>query len=225
MALDKHYFSQAAFEEINNSIFRRGHVALGLSSAISSSGMAFDFNWFKKNIMSAKTSYDEKELELLFHLASNPKPLHAVEVIILTLTFAIPLMGDMMALYVGKAFGKRKFCPAVSPKKTLEGSLGGLAGSVLAAVIIYLMSLWLCNEATRSYLPAWWMYPLLGLAGGQVFSNFLFGQIDQLAICFVTEPVWISFAASAAITAAISGVIHFFAFRKIRDLKLSDIQK
>ena len=66
---------------------------------------------------------------------------------------------------------------------------------------------------------------LLGLAGGQVFSNFLFGQIDQLAICFVTEPVWISFAASAAITAAISGVIHFFAFRKIRDLKLSDIQK
>ena len=27
--------------------------------------MAFDFNWFKKNIMSAKTSYDEKELELL----------------------------------------------------------------------------------------------------------------------------------------------------------------
>ena len=55
----------AVFEEINNSIFRRGHVALGLSSAISSSGMAFDFNWFKKNIMSAKTSYDEKELELL----------------------------------------------------------------------------------------------------------------------------------------------------------------
>ena len=110
----------------------------------------------------------------VWHLASNPKPLHAVEVIILTLTFAIPLMGDMMALYVGKAFGKRKFCPAVSPKKTLEGSLGGLAGSVLAAVIIYLMSLWLCNEATRSYLPAWWMYPLLGLAGGFV------GQMGDL---------------------------------------------
>ena len=90
------------------------------------------------------------------------------------MTFAIPLMGDMMALYVGKAFGKRKFCPAVSPKKTLEGSLGGLAGSMLAAVIIYLMSLWLCNEATRSYLPAWWMYPLLGLAGGFV------GQMGDL---------------------------------------------
>ena len=53
------------FEEINNSIFRRGHVALGLSSATSSAGMAFDFGWFKENIMNAKTSWDDKELEIL----------------------------------------------------------------------------------------------------------------------------------------------------------------
>lgn len=55
----------AIFEEINNSIFRRGHVALGLSSATSSAGMAFDFGWFKENIMNAKTSWDDKELEIL----------------------------------------------------------------------------------------------------------------------------------------------------------------
>lgn len=97
---------------------------------------------------------------------SNPEPWHAVEVVLLTLTFTIPLMGDMMALFVGKAFGKRKFCPAVSPKKTLEGSLGGLAGSVIAAVIIFLLSQWLCNKATLDLLPAWWHYPLLGLVGG-----------------------------------------------------------
>ncbi len=102
----------------------------------------------------------------VWHVASNPKPLHAVEVVILSVTFTVPLMGDVMALYVGKAFGKHKFCPAVSPKKTVEGSLGGLAGSVLAAVIIYLMSRWLCNAETLSYLPSWWMYPLLGLIGG-----------------------------------------------------------
>ena len=102
----------------------------------------------------------------VWHLATNPMPLHAVEVVILTVTFAVPLTGDMMALFVGKAFGKHKFCPAVSPKKTLEGSLGGLAGSMLAAVAIYLISLWLCNAETLSLLPRWWMYPLLGLAGG-----------------------------------------------------------
>ncbi len=96
----------------------------------------------------------------------NKMPWHAVEVVILSITFAVPLAGDMAALFVGKALGKRKFCPAVSPKKTIAGSIGGLAGSMLAAVIIYLLSLWLCNEATRSFLPQWWGYLLLGLLGG-----------------------------------------------------------
>ena len=52
------------FEEINNSIFRRGHIALGLSAAAASSGMAFDFNWFKQNIMETKTNWDDKEMEI-----------------------------------------------------------------------------------------------------------------------------------------------------------------
>ena len=53
------------FEEINNSIFRRGHVAIGISSAITGSGIALDFNWFKKNVKKLKTSAEDKELEAL----------------------------------------------------------------------------------------------------------------------------------------------------------------
>lgn len=64
---------------------------------------------------------------------------------------------------------------------------------------------------------------LLGLVAGQVFSSWLFTQIEQLSASFVREPVWISFVASAVITAVISAVIHFAAFRKIRGLKLSDM--
>ncbi len=37
-------------EEINNSIYRKGHVRVGLSSALIGSGMAFDYSLFK-NIM------------------------------------------------------------------------------------------------------------------------------------------------------------------------------
>lgn len=110
----------------------------------------------------------------VWKLATNTRPWHAVEVVILTITFAVPLMGDMFALFVGKAYGKRKFCPAVSPKKTVEGSIGGLIFSVLAAVIIFLLTLWLCNEETRSFLPRWWHYPILGLVGGFV------GQMGDL---------------------------------------------
>ncbi len=102
----------------------------------------------------------------VWHYSTNPMPYHAVEVVLLSVTFAVPLVGDIAALFVGRAFGKRKFCPAVSPKKTVEGSLGGLAGSVLAAVIIFLLSQWLCNKATLDLLPVWWQYPLLGLTGG-----------------------------------------------------------
>ena len=55
----------AIFEEINNSIFRKGHIVLGLSAASVGSAMAFDFNWFKENIMTAKSSWDDKELEIM----------------------------------------------------------------------------------------------------------------------------------------------------------------
>lgn len=53
------------FEEINNAIFRRGHINLGLSSALAGSGIAYDFAWFKTNVMKARTSGEDKELEAL----------------------------------------------------------------------------------------------------------------------------------------------------------------
>lgn len=55
----------AASEEINNSIFRRGHTALGLSSALIGSGMAFDYRWFRENIVRCSTAGEDKELEAL----------------------------------------------------------------------------------------------------------------------------------------------------------------
>lgn len=56
-------------EEINNSIFRKGHVTLGLSSALIGSGMAFDFQLYK-SIMSEIDSFaEDKEME--FKLFKN----------------------------------------------------------------------------------------------------------------------------------------------------------
>lgn len=55
----------AVSEEINNSIFRTGHVKLGLSSALIGSGMAFEYNWFKENIRKVSSAGEDKELEML----------------------------------------------------------------------------------------------------------------------------------------------------------------
>ena len=53
------------FEEINNAIFRKGHINLGVSSALAGSGTAYDFAWFKVNVMKTKTAGEDKELEAL----------------------------------------------------------------------------------------------------------------------------------------------------------------
>ena len=53
------------FEEINNNIFRKGHINLGMSAALAGSGTAYDFNWFKANVMKAKTAGEDKEMEAL----------------------------------------------------------------------------------------------------------------------------------------------------------------
>jgi len=55
----------AASEEINNHIFRKGHRALGLSSAIIGSGMAFKYDFFKTMMLSVTAigGFD-KEIEL-----------------------------------------------------------------------------------------------------------------------------------------------------------------
>lgn len=55
----------AIFEEINNNIFRKGHINVGLSAALSGAGVAYDFNWFKTNVMKAMTAGEDKELEAL----------------------------------------------------------------------------------------------------------------------------------------------------------------
>lgn len=55
----------AIFEEINTSIFRRGHIRFGLSAAMSGSGVIYDFEWFKRNIMKVRTAEEDKELEAM----------------------------------------------------------------------------------------------------------------------------------------------------------------
>ena len=47
--------------------------------------------------------------------------------------------GDTAAYFAGRAFGKHKLAPIVSPHKTVEGAIGGIFGSVLAGVVLTLV--------------------------------------------------------------------------------------
>ena len=52
-------------EEINNTIFRKAHNRVGLSSALIGSGMCFDYHWFRENVYNLTTAGEDRELEAL----------------------------------------------------------------------------------------------------------------------------------------------------------------
>jgi phosphatidate cytidylyltransferase len=51
--------------------------------------------------------------------------------------FVLIWANDTFAYIIGKSFGKRKLMERISPKKTIEGFVGGLAGSICASFIIF----------------------------------------------------------------------------------------
>lgn len=61
----------------------------------------------------------------------------AVYFILLILCFAWG--GDTAAYFAGRAFGKHKLAPIVSPNKTVEGAVGGVCGSMLMGVLVTLV--------------------------------------------------------------------------------------
>ena len=86
----------------------------------------------------------------------------------------IPLVAafssDSAALFAGMALGRHKLAPAVSPKKTVEGSIGGLAGGMLGMVIFRIV-FFLVTEVQLNI--AWCV--LLGLVGA------VLGQLGDLS--------------------------------------------
>ena len=98
---------------------------------------------------------------------------HSLQVCMMLLLLAVPCVGDIFALFVGTSLKGPKLCPAVSPNKTVSGAVGGLIGSLLAALAVGGL-VWLFAGVNRVYLPLWWHYVLLGLIGGVA------GQIGDL---------------------------------------------
>ena len=76
---------------------------------------------------------------------------------------------DTGAFFIGRARGKHKLAPTISPGKTREGAIGGLTSAILAAIIVALV-LNLISPFTFKY----WQIVLLG------FLVSLFAQLGDL---------------------------------------------
>lgn len=73
--------------------------------------------------------------------------------------------GDTVALYVGRAFGKRKLAPTLSPNKTWEGAIGSMAGSLMAAGALIGLSMLLQRRdlGTLSFPDDTWYWLVLAV--------------------------------------------------------------
>ena len=61
----------------------------------------------------------------------------------LLLPFILSFACDTFAYFAGLTLGRHKLAPKVSPKKTVEGSIGGLAGHVVCGLLLaYVMDRW-----------------------------------------------------------------------------------
>ena len=71
---------------------------------------------------------------------------------LLSFFFLVIMGSDTGAYYVGRAFGKHKLAPSISPGKTWEGAVGGLVASLLMATLAHY---WFFKD-----LPLKWALPL-----------------------------------------------------------------
>lgn len=58
-------------------------------------------------------------------------------VFFIILAFLCSWLTDGFALFAGKAFGKHKLAPTISPNKTIEGAVGGVVGNTLFCIGVY----------------------------------------------------------------------------------------
>lgn len=85
------------------------------------------------------------------------------------LLLSIIFAGDIGAYYIGSYFGRHKLCPAISPGKTIEGSIGGLVA----------------NLGTGALLK-YFFFPLLPW-GVSILFFLLIGIVGQVGDLFESE--------------------------------------
>ena len=92
----------------------------------------------------------------------------------LLLTLVIAWGTDTCAMLSGMLFGKHKLIPSISPKKTVEGSIGGILGALLMATLyIAITNHW--------FFTAFHYIPVLCMA----FFGSIIGQLGDLSMSYI----------------------------------------
>lgn len=100
-----------------------------------------------------------------FHQLVMARAVEDIGLLLVLLILFLIWATDSGAYFVGKTWGKRKLWPAISPKKTIEGSIGGIGSALIVGSIFY---------AFFPLFPSYWQ--LFAFA----FIISIFGQVGDL---------------------------------------------
>lgn len=92
--------------------------------------------------------------------------------------FILAFLSDTGAYFAGRAFGKNQLAPKISPKKTIEGAFGGVAGAILG-MLLFCVILRSFFSFEVNYVYAL-IYGIIGSAAS-VFGDLCFSVIKRQA--------------------------------------------
>ena len=97
---------------------------------------------------------------------------------VILLPFVLAYMADTGAYFIGCAFGRHKLAPNISPKKSVEGLIGGIASAVIG-MLLYSLVLDKVFDTNVNYLYAI-TYGIIGALAG-TFGDLSFSAIKRQA--------------------------------------------
>lgn len=112
----------------------------------------------------------------------NYAPIYSILLVVV-----LPVAADTFAYFFGSLIKGKKLCPAISPKKTVAGAIGGIIGGMAAAVLFYLIFDYFSLLPELEYVPfiahtvsGWrWKSALIYLAIG--FAGAIISELGDLA--------------------------------------------
>ena len=96
---------------------------------------------------------------------------------VILIPFAVAFLSDAGAYFVGLRFGRHKLAPVVSPNKTIEGALGGIATAIVG-MLLYAVILDLFFPTFRIHYGLAMLYGLAGSFAG-MFGDLCFSVIKR----------------------------------------------
>lgn len=96
--------------------------------------------------------------------------------VFILLPFVISFMSDTGAYFTGRFLGKHKLAPQISPKKTVEGMIGGVLAAVIGVVLYCLVM-----EKVLHFAVNYYYVPIYGILGslGAVFGDLCFSAVKR----------------------------------------------